>query len=228
MSNNSPKPLTHLTGRCVPLNRHNVDTDQIIPARFLKGTAKTGLGKHLFNDWRYGADGAPLADFPLNQPRYEGASILVAGHNFGCGSSREHAPWALKDYGIGAVLAISFADIFKNNALKNQVLPVVLSEAVIQKLLADVEQDPTLEVAIDLSAQTVTLPGSHSQQDTHPFEINSFWKQCLLEGVDQIGYTLGRLPAIEQYEARREDLRWMTVGGGGDDGTVALKEGARL
>lgn len=187
--------ITTLQSTCVPLNQNNVDTDQIIPARFLKGTTKTGLGQKLFYDWRYLENGEPNPQFALNNPRFSG-SILVAAHNFGCGSSREHAPWALKDYGFQAILAISFADIFCNNSLKNQVLTIALPEPTIMTLLAAIEQDPSLTVSIDLAHQTVQLPG----QAEHRFDIDPYRKQCLLEGLDDIGYTLSRQKAIEAFE----------------------------
>jgi 3-isopropylmalate/(R)-2-methylmalate dehydratase small subunit len=196
-ANIQKQPFITLQGRGVPLNLNNVDTDQIIPARFLKGTVKSGLGQHLFCDWRYDGSGAPKEDFPLNQPQYKGAPILVAAHNFGCGSSREHAPWALTDYGFKAILAVSFADIFKNNALKNQLLPVALPEAHILSLLSLLEQDPSVEIAIDLPTQTVQWAG----QPPLSFEIDPFRKTCLLEGLDDIGYTLGHVQAIDAYEA---------------------------
>lgn len=188
--------ITTFSSTCVPFNRNNVDTDQIIPARFLKGIAKTGLGQNLFYDWRYLPDGSPQPDFALNDPRYAGA-ILVVGHNFGCGSSREHAPWALKDYGFRAILGVSFADIFRNNALKNQILPVALPEAAILKLLADIERDPTLTVTIDLPNQQVIAPNQPPQS----FEVDAYRKQCLIEGLDDIGYMLSHLKDIETYEA---------------------------
>lgn len=188
--------ITTLQSTCVPLNQNNVDTDQIIPARFLKGTTKTGLGQKLFYDWRYLENGEPTPQFALNNPRFSG-SILVAAHNFGCGSSREHAPWALKDYGFQAILAVSFADIFRNNSLKNQVLTIALPEPTIMTLLASIEQDPSLTVSIDLAHQTVQLPG----QAEHRFDIDPYRKQCLLEGLDDIGYTLSRQKAIEAFEA---------------------------
>ncbi|HEY9744609.1 MAG TPA: 3-isopropylmalate dehydratase small subunit [Oculatellaceae cyanobacterium] len=189
--------ITIIQSSCIPLNRNNVDTDQIIPARFLKGTGKAGLGEKAFYDWRYLEDGSPNLDFPLNNPRYSG-SILVAAHNFGCGSSREHAPWALRDYGFQAVIAISFADIFRNNSLKNQLLPIPLPESVVLKLLSDIEQDPSLQVTIDLPNQTVKIPG---QPDQH-FVVDPYRKQCLMEGLDDIGYTLSHLADIEAYEAK--------------------------
>ncbi len=187
--------INQISSSCIPLNRNNVDTDQIIPARFLKGTTKTGLGEKLFYDWRYEADGSRKPDFPLNNVRYSG-SILLAAHNFGCGSSREHAPWALKDYGFQAVIAISFADIFRNNSLKNQLLTIALPEPVVLKLLDDVEQNPAIAVTIDLANQTVQIPGQPEQR----FEIDPYRKQCLLDGLDDIGYTLSHLKAIEVFE----------------------------
>jgi len=188
--------ISTLSSTCVPLNLNNVDTDQIIPARFLKGTTKTGLGKNLFYDWRYLPDGKPNPEFALNNPRFQG-SILVAAHNFGCGSSREHAPWALKDYGFSVILAVSFADIFRNNALKNQLLTIALPEPVIMKLLEDLEADPSLSVTVDLPNQTVTIPSQEPQK----FEVDPYRKKCLMEGLDDIGYTLQHLDAIKSYEA---------------------------
>ncbi|WP_373533295.1 3-isopropylmalate dehydratase small subunit [Vampirovibrio sp.] len=187
--------ITRLQSTCVPLNQNNVDTDQIIPARFLKGTTKTGLGQKLFYDLRYLENGAPNPDFVLNNPKFSG-SVLVAAHNFGCGSSREHAPWALKDYGFQAILAVSFADIFCNNSLKNQVLTIALPEPIIMRLLESIEADPSLSVGIDLALQTVQIPGQADQG----FEIDPYRKQCLLEGLDDIGYTLSRQTAIEVFE----------------------------
>jgi 3-isopropylmalate/(R)-2-methylmalate dehydratase small subunit len=188
--------VTTIHSTCVPLNRNNVDTDQVIPARFLKGTTKAGLGKQLFYDWRYDEAGNPRPEFALNNPKYSG-TILVAANNFGCGSSREHAPWALKDYGFQVVLAISFADIFRNNALKNQLLPIPLPETVIMRLLDDIERDPSLTVTVDLPNQTVKIPGQLDQR----FEVDPYRKQCLMEGLDDIGFTLSHLPEIEAYEA---------------------------
>lgn len=188
--------FTTLVSTALPFNQNNIDTDQIIPARFLKGTQKTGLGKCLFNDWRYLPDGSNNPDFALNHPQYQGAQILVAPHNFGCGSSREHAPWALKDYGFKAILAISFADIFKNNSLKNQLLPIALPESVILGLLEQLPQQPELKITIDLPSQTVEIPGSGK----HSFEINAFRKTCLLQGLDDIGYTFTHQAKIEAFE----------------------------
>ena len=187
--------ITAITSTCVPLNQNNVDTDQIIPARFLKGTTKTGLGKNLFNDWRYLPSGEPNPDFPLNDARYQG-SILVAAHNFGCGSSREHAPWALKDYGFSVILAISFADIFRNNSLKNQLLTIALPENVVMDLLSAIESNPALKLTVDLTQQSVSIPGQASQT----FQIDPYRKKCLLEGLDDIGYTMQFMPEIQAYE----------------------------
>lgn len=188
--------VTVISSPCVPLNRNNVDTDQIIPARFLKGTTKAGLGEKLFYDWRYLENGSPNPEFVLNNSRFSG-TVLVSAHNFGCGSSREHAPWALKDYGFQVILAISFADIFRNNALKNQLLPIPLPEPVILKLLDDIERDPALSVTVDLPNQTVKIPGQPEQH----FDVDPYRKKCLMEGLDDIGYTLSHQSDIERYEA---------------------------
>lgn len=188
--------VTTIQSTCIPLNQNNVDTDQIIPARFLKGTSKTGLGEKLFYDWRYLENGSPNPEFVLNNAKYAG-SVLVSAHNFGCGSSREHAPWALKDYGFQAVIAISFADIFRNNSLKNQLLTVILPEPVVLKLLADIEQNPELQVSIDLAQQTVQIPGQPEQR----FDVDPYRKKCLIEGLDDIGYTLSHVKEIEAYES---------------------------
>ncbi len=193
----STQKVTTIQSTAVPLNRNNVDTDQIIPARFLKGTTKAGLGEKLFFDWRYLEDGSPNPAFALNNPRFSG-SVLVAAHNFGCGSSREHAPWALKDYGFQVILAISFADIFRNNSLKNQLLPIPLPESVILKLLDDIEANPSLTVTVDLPRQAVQIPNQPEQR----FEVDPYRKKCLMEGLDDIGYTLSHLAEIEAYEAR--------------------------
>ncbi len=189
-----PQPFMTFTSRCVPLNEENIDTDQIIPARFLKGTSRTGLRKNLFNDRRYQDDGTPNPAFVLNNPKYAG-QILLSGDNFGCGSSREHAPWALTDYGFRAIIASSFADIFKNNALKNNLLPVALKPNEVKALFKAVEANPALEITIDLADQQVLTP-----QGTLMFDIDPFRKQCLLKGKDDIGYTLGHLNEIEAYE----------------------------
>ena len=189
----------NLESRMVPLPERNVDTDQIIPARFLKTISKQGLGQNLFCDWRYDAQGNPKRDFILNQPSVQGAQVLLAGDNFGCGSSREHAPWALVEYGFRAVISTSFADIFKANALKNGLLPVVVPPDVHAELFAAVAKDPKATVQIDLPNQTLTIPGGRKVQ----FPIDSFSKHCLLEGVDEIGYTLQHVAEIAAFEAQR-------------------------
>lgn len=194
-----------LTSRVLPLPIDNVDTDQIIPARFLKVTDKNGLGKVLFCDWRYegtvpsveAADQAtPRTEFALNQSEYQGAQVLIAGDNFGCGSSREHAPWALFGAGFRAVISTSFADIFYNNALKNGLLPVKVDAETHADLLEMAEESSQAEVAIDLEAQTVTLPGGRKVS----FPIDSFAKKCLLQGVDQLGYLMNFAPQVAAYE----------------------------
>jgi 3-isopropylmalate/(R)-2-methylmalate dehydratase small subunit len=185
--------------RLVPLPMNNVDTDQIIPARFLKTISKQGLDKQLFNDWRYDAQGNPKPDFILNQPRVKGAQILLAGDNFGCGSSREHAPWALTQFGFRAVISTSFADIFKQNSLKNALLPIMVPADVHATLFAMVERDPDTEVTVDLATQTVALPDGRKVE----FPIDPFSRHCLLEGVDELGYILKNEAAIAAYEAGR-------------------------
>jgi 3-isopropylmalate/(R)-2-methylmalate dehydratase small subunit len=181
----------------IPLLENDIDTDQIIPARYLKVTDKHGLGANLFADWRYAPDGAPKPDFILNQESCRGAQILLAGENFGCGSSREHAPWALLGYGIRAVIAISFADIFSNNALKNGLLPVAVSADFQQRLATLVAGNPAFEVEIDLQSQTLGLPDGLQQA----FSIDPFSRRCLLEGVDQLGYLLSFTDQILEFEA---------------------------
>jgi 3-isopropylmalate/(R)-2-methylmalate dehydratase small subunit len=185
--------------RLVPLPMNNVDTDQIIPARFLKTISKQGLDKQLFNDWRYDAQGNPKPDFILNQPRVRGAQILLAGDNFGCGSSREHAPWALTQFGFRAVISTSFADIFKQNSLKNALLPIIFPTDAHAALFALVDREPEAEVAVDLATQTVSLPDGRKVE----FPIDPFSKHCLLEGVDELGYILKNETAIAAYESRR-------------------------
>jgi 3-isopropylmalate/(R)-2-methylmalate dehydratase small subunit len=188
-------PIRVIESRTVVLPRENVDTDQIIPARFLKTTDKKGLGKALFSDWRYGPDGAPRPDFVLNRPEAEGCAILVAGDNFGCGSSREHAPWALVDHGFRAIVSTRIADIFRNNALKNGLVPVVLEPAAVAKLVAA----PGAKVRVDLAAQTVSLPDGSAAS----FPIDAFAKYCLLNGVDELGFLLSQDAAIAAYEGAR-------------------------
>jgi 3-isopropylmalate/(R)-2-methylmalate dehydratase small subunit len=194
------KPFTKFESRLVPLKADNIDTDQIIPARFLKTISKEGLGDQLFCDWRYDAQGRPKPDFILNQARVRGAEILLAGDNFGCGSSREHAPWALTQFGFRAVISTSFADIFRQNALKNSLLPVAVPREVHAALFALAEKDPEAAVAVDLAAQTLTLPDGRAVE----FPVDAFSKHCLLTGVDELGYILGQEAAIAAYEARRE------------------------
>lgn len=193
------EPFRPFSARVIPLVVDDIDTDQIIPARFLKVTDKVGLGQKLFSDWRYEADGSPKAEFPLNEAKYAGAQVLLAGHNFGCGSSREHAPWSLVDFGFRAVIATSFADIFGGNSLKNGLLPIVLEPALHAELRAAVEADPTVEIHVDLASQTITLPGGK----TATFPVDGFAKTMLLEGVDELGYLLNKEPAIAAFEAKR-------------------------
>jgi 3-isopropylmalate/(R)-2-methylmalate dehydratase small subunit len=191
------QPFTSLTATAVPLRAENVDTDQIIPARYLTAVTKAGMGDGLFAAWRYRPDGAPNPQFVLNVPDYQGAEILIAGRNFGSGSSREHAVWALTEYGFRAVIAPGFADIFYNNALKNGLLPATLPEQQVAMLWDLVEEQPDTTITIDLAAQTVTLPDG--QQVT--FAIDPYRKFCLLQGVDDLGYLLSKEPAIAAYEA---------------------------
>ena len=185
------------SSRLVPLANNNVDTDQIIPARFLKTINRDGLGEHLFADWRVDERGQPRHDFPLNSPNARGSSILVAGHNFGCGSSREHAPWALLDFGFRAIISTGFADIFRNNALKTGLLPVTLDHTAHASLLSQLAESPGASVTIDLEAQTATLPDGSS----HRFPVDPFARHCLLNGVDELGFLLGEESAIAAYES---------------------------
>ncbi len=189
-------PIKSFTARVVALPNENVDTDQIIPARFLKAVDKAGMDRYLFADWRYHLDGSPRADFVLNQPHAQGAQILLAGDNFGCGSSREHAAWALSAFGFRAIISTSFADIFRSNTLKNGLLPIVVDQALHRGLFALVAENPAVELTIDLATQTLRMPGSR----TVTFPIDSFAKTCLLEGVDELGYLLAREEAIARYE----------------------------
>ena len=185
--------FTPFESRMVVIPRDNIDTDQIIPARFLKTISKVGLGDQLFCDWRYNADGSPKPDFVLNKPESESRQVLLAGDNFGCGSSREHAPWALTQYGFRAVISTSFADIFKNNSLKNSLLPIVVPPDVHAELLKNPEQT----VQIDLASQTLTLASGRQVE----FPVDGFAKHCLLEGIDELGYILQQEPAIATFEA---------------------------
>ena len=189
--------FTTLTGIVAPLDRLNVDTDQIIPKQFLKRIERTGYEDCLFFDWRFKEDGTPNSDFEMNAARYAGASILLTRDNFGCGSSREHAPWALNDYGIRAILAPSYADIFYNNCFNNGMLPIVLPADVIDALMNDVRANEGYQLTIDLPAQTITKPSG----DTIPFELDAFLKERLLNGWDQIGLTLLNEDKISAYEA---------------------------
>lgn len=190
------QPFKMLSSRMIAIPAENIDTDQIIPARYLKTTTKTGLGDHLFADWRFDPDGNPRPDFPLNQSRAMNARILLAGDNFGCGSSREHAPWALTDFGITAVISTSFADIFRNNALKNGLLPVIVDAETRRQLFSLVDEEPDTEISIDLASQTLTLPDGRKTS----FPIDAFSRTCLLQGVDQLGYLIQQEPEVEAYE----------------------------
>ena len=191
------KPFTNFESRVVALAVNDVDTDQIIPARFLKTVSKEGLGDQLFCDWRYDAQGRPKPDFVLNQPGAKGAQVLLAGDNFGCGSSREHAPWALTQFGFRAVISTSFADIFTGNSLKNSLLPITVPPDVHAELFVAVAANPDATVEIDLAAQTLLTPAGRAV----PFPIDAFAKHCMLEGVDELGYILKRDAAIRAYEA---------------------------
>ncbi len=196
------QPVSRFRGKVVPLPVTDVDTDQIIPARFLKTIEKLGLGGNLFNDWRFLPDGSPNRKFVLNQPRAEGASILLAGDNFGCGSSREHAPWALLGFGFRAVVSTSFADIFRNNCLKNGLLPIEVDGATHSRLFQLAEEDHALELTVDLASQELRLPDG----STVRFPIDHFSKQCLLEGGDQLSYIQQRMDVIVAYERSSPNL----------------------
>lgn len=213
------KAFTRHEGLVAPLDRANVDTDQIIPKQFLKSILRTGFGPNLFDEWRYldagepGKDNSrrPLnPDFVLNQPRYQGASVLLARENFGCGSSREHAPWALEEYGFRAIIAPSYADIFYNNCFKNGLLPIVLKEVVVDELFRQVAASEGYRLTVDLAAQTVTRPDGVS----HRFEVDAFRRQCLLEGLDEIGLTLAHRDQIGAFEARHRAARPWLFGAG--------------
>jgi 3-isopropylmalate/(R)-2-methylmalate dehydratase small subunit len=192
--------FSQFKSRLVPLPIDNIDTDQIIPARFLKTVSKAGLAEQLFYDWRYDAAGRPIPDFILNRPGGQGAHVLLAGDNFGCGSSREHAPWALKQYGFRAVISTSFADIFRGNSLKNSLVPIVVSPEVHHALFAAVQADSNTEVTVDLAQQTLMLPDGSSTT----FPIDEFAKYCMLEGVDELGYILQQEAQIANFESKRE------------------------
>lgn len=188
--------FTSVTSRVIPLPVNNIDTDQIIPARFLKTTDKAGLGQNLFADWRYDAQGNPRPDFVLNKPEYQGAHILLAGDNFGCGSSREHAPWALTGWGIQVVISTSFADIFRNNALKNGLIPLAVDPDTLAMLFELVDELPAAEWTVDLRDQTLRLPTGAEI----PFSVDPFARTCLLQGVDELGYLLSFSEQIAAFE----------------------------
>lgn len=209
------KSFTQLTGLAAPMDRANVDTDMIIPKQFLKSIKRSGFGKNLFDELRYldeglpdqSCEGRPLnEEFPLNQARYKGANILLSRENFGCGSSREHAPWALDDYGFRCVIAPSYAEIFFNNCFKNGILPIVLDEKIVEQLFAEMYAVEGYQLSVDLSAQAVTTPSGES----FAFEVDDFRKHCLLNGLDDIGLTLQDVDAIKAYETERKQLSpWM-------------------
>jgi 3-isopropylmalate/(R)-2-methylmalate dehydratase small subunit len=195
------KSINIINSSAVPLNIENVDTDQIIPARFLKATSRDGFGKNLFRDWRYenNDEAQPKKDFPLNDSKYKG-QILVAAKNFGCGSSREHAAWAIKDAGFDVVVSSFFADIFKNNSLNNFLLPVTVSEGFLQQVFDAIEKDPAAQIEVNLEKQTITLPSTGAQET---FDINNYKKTCLLNGYDDIDYLLSMKDEISQFENQK-------------------------
>jgi 3-isopropylmalate/(R)-2-methylmalate dehydratase small subunit len=190
------KAFTHLTGLVLPLDRANVDTDQIIPKQFLKRIERTGFGQFLFFDWRFLDDGSPNPEFPLNRPEYRGATVLLSRRNFGCGSSREHAPWALEDFGFRVVIAPSFADIFYNNCFKNGMLPLPLDEAAVDDLFDRAKRQPGYRLTVDLEAQRLTDASGLAL----PFTVDAFRRHCLLHGLDDIGLTLEHADQIAAYE----------------------------
>ncbi len=209
------EPFKKMTGLAAPLDRSNVDTDQIIPKQFLKSIKRSGFGPNLFDEWRYLDHGEPgmenskrplNKDFVLNAERYQGASVLLARDNFGCGSSREHAPWALQDYGFRVIIAPSFADIFFNNCFKNGILPIVLGAGIVDKLFAEVEATVGYELEVDLEKQTIVTPGG----EEIGFEVDAFRKHCLINGLDDIDLTLQHVDDIKIYETRRrEEAPWL-------------------
>ena len=192
-----------LTGIAAPMPLVNIDTDMIIPKVFLKSIQRTGFGKNLFDEMRYNRDGSEIPDFVLNKPQYRNAEILVAGDNFGCGSSREHAPWAIADFGIKCVISTSFADIFFNNCFKNGILPIVLPQEQVDVLMKDAEKGANARMEVDLEAQTITT----SDGETFAFEVDAFRKHCLLNGLDDIGLTLEKKAAIDSYESAAAQAR---------------------
>ena len=195
--------LTKLTGIAAPMPLVNIDTDMIITKQFLKTIARTGLGKNLFDEMRYTQEGQEIPDFILNQPAYRASEIIVAGDNFGCGSSREHAPWALLDFGIRCVIATSFADIFYNNCFKNGIVPVVLPKEAVDVLMADAQKGANARISVDLENQTVTS----SDGQSFGFEVDAFKKHCLMNGLDDIGLSLEKVAAIDSFESRAKTLR---------------------
>ena len=198
--------FTTLTGIAAPLPLINVDTDMIIPKQFLKTIQRSGLGKNLFDEMRYATDGAEIPDFVLNKPAYRNAQILVGGDNFGCGSSREHAPWALLDFGIRCVIAPAFADIFYNNCFKNGILPIVLPQEIVDQLMDDAQNGANATLTVDLENQTVTRPDGQ----TVAFDVDAFRKHCLLNGLDDIGLTMEKAAAIETFETKAaQDRPWV-------------------
>ena len=197
------QPFTTLTGIAAPMPLVNIDTDMIIPKQFLKTIARTGLGKNLFDEMRFTPEGAEIPDFVLNQPAYRHAEIIVAGDNFGCGSSREHAPWALLDFGIRCVISTSFADIFYNTCFKNGILPVVLPEGAVAALMADAQRGANARISVDLASQTVTSPDG----TVYGFDIDPHRKHCLINGLDDIGLTLEKVASIDAFEAKVGTLR---------------------
>jgi 3-isopropylmalate/(R)-2-methylmalate dehydratase small subunit len=201
------EPLKKVTGIVAPLDRMNVDTDQIIPKQFLKRIERTGFGEFLFFDWRFHEDGTPNPDFELNQEHLKGAKILLTSHNFGSGSSREHAPWALREYGFQAIIAPSFADIFYNNCFKNSILPVVLSENIVKELFAKTDEKKGYQLTVDLDSQTIT--GEDGWSAT--FDIDPFKKRSLLEGLDDIAHSLQHESKIDEYEKKHAThMKWAT------------------
>lgn len=195
--------FTKITGIAAPMPLVNIDTDMIIPKQFLKTIARSGLGKNLFDEMRFTLDGAEIPDFVLNQPAYRKAEILIAGDNFGCGSSREHAPWALLDFGIRCVVSTSFADIFYNNCFKNGILPIVMPKEVVDELMADARKGANARISVDLESQTITT----SEGKQFSFDVDPFRKHCLINGLDDIGLTLEKVTAIDTFEKRASSLR---------------------
>jgi 3-isopropylmalate/(R)-2-methylmalate dehydratase small subunit len=195
--------FTKITGVAAPMPLVNIDTDMIIPKQFLKTIKRSGLGANLFDEMRFTLDGQEIPDFVLNQPAYRKAEVIIAGDNFGCGSSREHAPWALLDFGIRSVIATSFADIFYNNCFKNGILPIVMPQDVVDTLMEDARRGENARITVDLENQTVTT----SDGKSFPFEVDAFKKHCLMNGLDDIGLTMEKAPSIDTFEAKAATLR---------------------